>query len=60
MPPIYEFQCPSCQDIKEEIGTSSKETIIMTCNNCLINMKKIISSSNGRVKNGTPKFHNNN
>ena len=47
--PLYEFECEKCKNIQEELIFSKKEKIV--CNKCGGNLKKIVSRSNGYVKN---------
>jgi putative FmdB family regulatory protein len=57
--PIYEYECPRCKRVKEELRSISDDRIDIACDpcvSCLEPMKRVISLVVGKVRGGTPKL----
>ena len=49
-PPIFEFACPSCQHIEEELCKSDQIVATTLCPKCNVHMPKILSNPQGYVR----------
>lgn len=50
MSPIYDFECPFCKSIKEDVFKSINSSIAEICPECYSNMEQLVGKSSFVLK----------